>query len=348
VTALRLFARRELRVVGRQVLALQTVLLERAEEAGDTYLPGYTHLQRAQPVLLAHHLLAHGWALARDVDRFLDTVGRLDVSPLGAGALAGSSLPLDPDLTAAELGFATRFENSLDAVSDRDFVVEALFDLAMVGLHLSRMGEEVVLWTSDEFGFMRLDDAYATGSSMLPQKKNPDVAELTRAKAGRLLGHLTGLMATLKGLPLSYNRDLQEDKEPLFDALDQVGLALAALRGVYRTAAFDGARMQQAADGPESAAVDLAEWMVGRGVSFREAHAVVASLVRDSFERKVPLAELVEAHPDLGSEAVALLEPGVAVTRRTSPGGAGPEPVAVQLKHFHQRLEFDAERLRDG
>ena len=348
VTALRLFARRELRVVGRQVLALQTVLLERAEEAGDTYLPGYTHLQRAQPVLLAHHLLAHGWALARDVDRFLDTVGRLDVSPLGAGALAGSSLPLDPDLTAGELGFASRFENSLDAVSDRDFVVEALFDLAMVGLHLSRMGEEVVLWTSDEFGFMRLDDAYATGSSMLPQKKNPDVAELTRAKAGRLLGHLTGLMATLKGLPLSYNRDLQEDKEPLFDALDLVSLALAALRGVYRTAGFDGARMQQAADGPESAAVDLAEWMVGRGVSFREAHAVVASLVRDSFERKVPLAELVEAHPDLGSEALALLEPGVAVTRRTSPGGAGPEPVAVQLKHFHQRLEIDAERLRDG
>jgi argininosuccinate lyase len=348
VTALRLFTRRELRVAGRQVLALQKVLLERAEEAGDTYLPGYTHLQRAQPVLLAHHLLAHGWALARDVDRLLDTVGRLDVSPLGAGALAGSSLPLDPDGTAAELGFASRFENSLDAVSDRDFVAEALFDLAMLGIHLSRMGEEVVLWTSEEFGFMRLDDAYATGSSMLPQKKNPDVAELTRAKAGRLLGHLTGLMATLKGLPLSYNRDLQEDKEPLFDALDQVGLALAALGGLYRTATFDGARMQQAADGPESAAVDLAEWMVVRGVSFREAHAVVASLVRDSFERKVPLAELVEAHPDLGSEAVGLLEPGVAVTRRTSPGGAGPEPVAVELKHFHQRLELDAERLRDG
>src|SRR5438477_9125484 len=223
VTALRLFCRRELRVVGREVLALESVLLDRAEEAGDTYLPGYTHLQRAQPVLLAHHLLAHGWALARDVDRLLDTVARLDVSPLGAGALAGSSLPLDPDATADELGFAARFENSLDAVSDRDFVAEALFDLSVLGLHLSRIGEEVVLWTTEEFGFLHLDDAYATGSSMLPQKKNPDIAELTRAKAGRLIGHLTGLLATLKGLPLSYNRDLQEDKEPLFDALDQMG-----------------------------------------------------------------------------------------------------------------------------
>ena len=239
VTALRLYCRRELRVIGRQVLALQQVLLDRAEEAGDTYLPGYTHLQRAQPVLLAHHLLAHGWALARDVDRLHDTVIRLDVSPLGAGALAGSSLPLDPDFTAAELGFATRFENSLDAVSDRDFVVEALFDLAVLGVHMSRMGEEVVLWTSDEFGFLHLDDAYATGSSMLPQKKNPDIAELTRGKAGRLIGHLTGLLATLKGLPLSYNRDLQEDKEPLFDAVDQVALGLSAVRGMMAAITFD-------------------------------------------------------------------------------------------------------------
>ena len=197
---------------------------DRAVAAGDTYLPGYTHLQRAQPVLLAHHLLAHGWALARDVDRLLATVERLDVSPLGAGALAGSSLPIDPAATAAELGFAAPFDNSLDAVSDRDFVAEALFDLALIGVHLSRIGEEWVLWTSEEFGFARLDDAYATGSSMLPQKKNPDIAELARGKAGRLIGNLTGLLATLKGLPLAYNRDLQEDKEPLFDSVDQVTL----------------------------------------------------------------------------------------------------------------------------
>ena len=193
--------------------------LRRAHEAGDTYLPGYTHLQRAQPVLLADHFLAHFWAFARDVDRWFDCLRRADVSPLGAGALAGSSLPLDPAFTAQQLGFAAAFDNSLDAVSDRDFVAEALFCATMTQLHLSRIGEEVVLWTTEEFGFLRLADAYSTGSSMLPQKKNPDIAELA-CKAGRLIGDLTGLLATLKGLPLAYNRDLQEDKEPLFDALD--------------------------------------------------------------------------------------------------------------------------------
>src|SRR5690606_28014704 len=232
---------------------------------GDAYLPGYTHLQRAQPVLVAHHLLAHGWALARDVDRLLDCRRRLDVSPLGAGAPAGSSIPLDPDGVAADLGFAARFENSLDAVSDRDFVAEALFALTMVGLHLSRLGEEWVLWTSDEVGFARLDDAYATGSSMLPQKKNPDIAELARGKAGRLIGDLTGLLATLKALPLAYNRDLQEDKEPLFDAVDQVSLALGAIAGMIRTATFDTDRMRAAADAPTAAATDLAEHLVVRG-----------------------------------------------------------------------------------
>ena len=225
--------------VAQRVVALQEVLLDRAIEAGDAYLPGYTHLQRAQPVTLAHHLLAHGWALARDVDRLLEARARADVSPLGAGALAGSSIPLDPDGVAEDLGFATRFENSLDAVSDRDFVAESLFALTMVGLHLSRIGEELVLWTSDEFGFATLDDAFATGSSMMPQKKNPDIAELVRGKAGRLIGNLTGLLATLKGLPLAYNRDLQEDKEPLFDAVDQVALGLSAMTGLLATIQFD-------------------------------------------------------------------------------------------------------------
>ena len=241
-TDLRLFAKRELVVVARRIQDLQQVLLDRARAAEDAYLPGYTHLQRAQPVLLAHHLLAHGWALARDVDRLLDTRRRLDVSPLGAGALAGSSLPLEPDLVAAELGFAARFENSLDAVSDRDFVAEALFDLTLIGVHLSRLGEEIVLWCTEEFGFMHLADAYATGSSMLPQKKNPDIAELARGRCGRLIGHLTGLLATLKGLPLAYNRDLQEDKEPFFDALDQVVGGVVALTGLLATATWDTAR----------------------------------------------------------------------------------------------------------
>jgi argininosuccinate lyase len=295
--------------------------------------------------LLAHHLLAHGWALARDVDRVLLSVVRMDVSPLGAGALAGSSLALDPDGVADDLGFGSRFENSLDAVSDRDFVAESLFDLALLGVHLSRLGEEFVLWSSEEFGFLVLDDAYATGSSMLPQKKNPDVAELARAKAGRLIGHVAGMLATLKGLPLAYNRDLQEDKEPLFDAFDQIKRALPAVMGMLATAQFDTERMRSAADGPAAAAVDLAEWLVERGMPFRQAHAVVGSLVRDSVQRGVPLAELVQANPHLGSDAVGLLEPGVAVTRRTSPGGAGPRPVAVQVERFRHRLELDRQRV---
>ncbi len=344
-TDLRLWAKRELTGVARRVLALQRVLLDRARDAEGVYLPGYTHLQRAQPVLLAHHLLAHGWALARDVDRLVDCRRRLDVSPLGAGALAGSSLPLDPDGTAAVLGFASRFDNSLDAVSDRDFVAEALFALSLLAVHLSRMGEEVILWSSDEFGFARLDDAYATGSSMLPQKKNPDIAELARGKAGRVIGDLTGVLVTLKGLPLSYNRDLQEDKEPLFDAVDQLTLALSAVTGLYATLIFAVDRMQEAADSPYAATVDLAELLVERGVPFRDAHALVGALVRDSLERHVPLAELVEAHPDLGADGVALLEPGRPVQRRTTPGGAGPAPVAVQVQRFARRLDADADRL---
>ncbi|HUA94536.1 MAG TPA: argininosuccinate lyase [Acidimicrobiales bacterium] len=344
-TALRLWTRRSLLEVASATVDFQETLLRRAREAGDAYLPGYTHLQRAQPVLLAHHLLAHGWALARDVDRLVATVERLDVSPLGAGALAGSSLPLDPELVAEELGFAGRFENSLDAVSDRDFVAEALFDLALLGVHLSRIGEEVVLWSSDEFGFCTLDDAFATGSSMLPQKKNPDVAELARGKAGRLIGHLTGLLATLKGLPLAYNRDLQEDKEPLFDAVQQVLLALPALNGMIGTLQWHHDQMQAAADGPAAAAVDLAEFLVMKGMPFRQAHALVGGLVRDSIDRHVPLEELVQAHPELGDEAARLLEPGVAVTRRTTPGGAGPVPVAEQVERFTRRLGVDRSRL---
>jgi argininosuccinate lyase len=346
VTALRLYAKRVVAELAGAVLALQRVLADRAKGAAqDLYLPGYTHLQRAQPVLLAHHLLAHGWALARDVDRLLATRHRLDVSPLGAGALAGSSLPLDPDATAADLGFPIRFENSLDAVSDRDFVAEVLFDVALLGVHLSRLGEEIVLWTSSEFGFLRLDDAWATGSSMLPHKKNPDVAELARGKSGRLIGHLAGFLATLKGLPLAYNRDLQEDKEPLFDAVDQVTAALAALAGLMATATFDGDRMAAAADAVDVTAVDLAEWLVARGTPFRDAHAIVAGLVRDAAERHVPMAELVTAHPALGEEALALLEPGAAVSRRTTPGGAGPGPVADQLRRFRDHLATTEDRL---
>ena len=343
-TDLRLFTKRELSVVVERIIALQQVLLDRAVEVGEAPAPGYTHLQRAQPVLLAHHLLAHGWSLSRDVDRLLATRARLDVSPLGAGALAGSSLPLDPAATAVDLGFAAVFDNSLDAVSDRDFVAETLFDLALVGVHLSRLAEEVILWSTDEFGFLRLDDAWATGSSMLPQKKNPDVAELARGKTGRLIGNLTGLLATLKALPLAYNRDLQEDKEPLFDSLDTVVLALGAMTGLLAASTFRLEALATAADAPTNAATDLAEWLVSRGVPFRDAHAIVGAVVRRSLDDRIPLAELVESSPDLGPDAVFLVASGVAVSRRTTAGGGGPDPVRAQLVAFTDRLAADRAR----
>jgi argininosuccinate lyase len=342
-TDLRLWCKRELVEVARGLYGLQQVLLTRAIEAGGTYLPGYTHLQRAQPVLLSHHLLAHGWAFGRDVDRLLATVDRLDVSPLGAGALAGTSLPIDPAGTAADLGFARPFDNSLDAVSDRDFVAEALFDLALVGVHLSRIGEEWVLWTSEEFGFARLDDAFATGSSMLPQKKNPDIAELARGKAGRMIGNLTALLTTLKGLPLAYNRDLQEDKEGLFDSVDQVNLAVAALTGMIATATFVADAMRAAADAEVTAATDLAEHLVRHGTPFREAHAIVGRLVRRHLAGEGGLADLATA--ELGAEAGALVGPGVGVARRTSPGGAGPTAIGPQLVRYREMLTAEHDEL---
>ncbi len=345
-TDLRLWCKRELTAVARLVVDLQEVLLRRAVDAGGTYLPGYTHLQRAQPVLLAHHLLAHGWALGRDVDRLLATVDRLDVSPLGAGALAGSSLPIDPAATAADLGFGRAFENSLDAVSDRDFVAEALFDLAMVGIHLSRIGEEWVLWTSDEFGFARLDDGFSTGSSMLPQKKNPDIAELARGKTGRLIGNLTALLTTLKGLPLAYNRDLQEDKEGLFDSVEQVGLALVAIGGMIDTATFVPSRMQAAADAEVTAATDLAEYLVQEGTPFREAHAIVGQLVRRHLAGEASLRDLAMA--ELGAEAGDLVQPAVGVRQRSSPGGAGPVPMNDQIAAYRALLADELARFEVG
>jgi argininosuccinate lyase len=336
---LRLYLRREGHDQIARITALQDVLLRRARDTTEVAIPGYTHMQRAQPVLLAHHLLAHFWALARDVDRWRDCLDRSDTSPLGAGALAGSSLPLDPAFVASELGFARRFQNSLDAVSDRDFVAEAIFTATLAQVHLSRIGEEIVLWSTDEFGFVRLSDAYATGSSMLPQKKNPDIAELTRGKAGRLIGDLTGFLATLKGLPLAYNRDLQEDKEPLFDALDTCALSLAALTGLIDTVTFVDDAMTSAANSPVNAATDLAEHLVEHGTPFREAHTIVGGLVRQAVERGVPLDELVVNDPRLGPDALPLLEPGRAVSRRTTPGAGGPGPVARQIEGAVSRLE---------
>ncbi|HYD09738.1 MAG TPA: argininosuccinate lyase, partial [Acidimicrobiales bacterium] len=283
------------------------------------------------------HLLAHVWALARDVDRWRDALRRADVSPLGAGALAGSSLPLDPDATARALGFARRFDNSLDAVADRDFVAEALFDLALLGVHLSRIGEEWVLWSSEEFGYVSLDDAHATGSSMMPNKKNADIAELARGKTGRLVGHVAGFLTTLKGLPLAYNRDLQEDKEPLFDAVEQVSLALSALTGMIAATTFHTERMAFAADRSSAGATDLAEHLVLTGTPFRDAHAIVGAIVRTALAEERPLQDVARA--ELGDDAAALLDPGVSVTRRTTPGGAGPHALVSQLARYRERVD---------
>ncbi len=338
-TDLRLWTRSAIDEVLELIERLQRTLLTHAEQAGDAYLPGYTHLQQAQPVALSHHLLAHGWALARDAERLVDARKRTNVSVLGAGALAGSSLPLDPEKSADYLGFDAVFDNSLDGVADRDFVAEALFAVSLLGVHLSRIGEEWILWASTEFAFVTLDDGFSTGSSMMPQKKNPDIAELARGKAGRLIGHLTGFLTTLKGLPLTYNKDMQEDKEPLFDAVDTVRLTLLALDGMISTTTFNTEAMAAQAASPYAAATDLAEWLVARGLPFRDAHAVVGEKVRRALAGEGSLRELVAADPQLGAEAAALLEPGVSVTRRTTRGGGSPAAVADQIERFRARLD---------
>jgi argininosuccinate lyase len=335
-TDLRLYLRDAVRQVVAAVAGLEAALVRRAEEHRGVAMPGLTHLQHAQPVLLAHHLLAHVQALARDVDRLRDWDRRAAVSPLGAGALAGSSLPLDPLATAAELGFDTAAANSIDAVSDRDFVAEFLFAAALLGVHLSRLGEEICLWATTEFSWITLDDAYSTGSSIMPQKKNPDIAELARAKAGRLIGNLTGLLATLKGLPLAYDRDLQEDKEPAFDAVEQLLLVLPALTGLVATMTIRGERMASAAPAGHALATDVAEWLVRQGVPFREAHEAAGALVRHCEQRDCELSDvddeaLAAVDPRLTPEVRSVLSVGGSLRSRASYGGTAPERVGEQL-----------------
>ncbi|MGO9191251.1 MAG: argininosuccinate lyase, partial [Streptosporangiaceae bacterium] len=274
-TDLRLYLRDNVRLIASRLAELETALIDQATASGDVPAPGMTHLQHAQPVLFGHQLLAHVQAFARDVGRLRDWDKRAAVSPLGSGALAGSSLPVDPQVLAAELGFDEPAPNSMDAVADRDFAAEFCFAAALIGVHLSRLGEEIVLWSSQEFGWVEIDDAYATGSSIMPQKKNPDVAELARGKAGRLIGGLTGLLTMLKGLPLTYNRDLQEDKEPVFDAVDTLLLVLPAMAGLIATMRVNPDRLRRGASTGFTLATDLAEYLVRRGVPFREAHEVV-------------------------------------------------------------------------
>ncbi|MEO9181643.1 MAG: argininosuccinate lyase [Acidimicrobiales bacterium] len=343
-TTMRLFTRDALTNIATASLSLIDVLVALGDDNVDASLPGYTHLQRAQPVLLTHHLNAHAWSLLRDVDRLLDARNRLDVSPLGAGALAGTSLPLLPEVAAHELGFGATFANSIDAVSDRDFVAETLFDIALLGVHLSRMGEELVLWTTQEFNFATLGDDFTTGSSMLPQKKNSDVAELSRAKSGRFIGNLTGLLTTLKGLPLSYNRDLQEDKEPLFDSVKHVLLVLGALGGAYGSLTFNADVAGAAAGDEYLVAIDIADELVREGVPFRQAHELVGRLVGESVTNGSSFVEVVVAHD--GMERFApLFEPGESLRRRRSPGASGPDAAAVQRTRLNESRVAATSRL---
>jgi argininosuccinate lyase len=276
-------------------------------------------------------------ALLRDVDRLIATRARANVSPLGAGAIAGTSLPIQPNVAAEVLGFDGVFMNSMDATSDRDFVAEALFDLALLGVHLSRMGEELVLWTSSEFNFASLGDAFTTGSSMLPQKKNSDIAELTRGKSGRLVGNLTALLVTLKGLPLAYNRDLQEDKEPLFDSLRTIRVVLAALSGAYGSLAIHTEVTRRAADDPYVAAIDVAEWLVERGTPFRNAHEVVGELVGRSWREGLAFSDVVRGDERV-RDAAHLLASGAALANRTSPGSSGPATQDAQAQRIQEEI----------
>ncbi len=315
-----------------------------AEQHRTVAMPGLTHLQHAQPVLFAHHLLAHVHALARDVDRLRDWDKRAAVSPLGAGALAGSSLPLDPAGVAAELGFDAPAANSIDAVSDRDFAAEFLFAAALLGVHLSRIGEEVILWATPEFGWVGLDDAWSTGSSIMPQKKNPDIAELARGKSGRLIGNLTGLLATLKGLPLAYDRDLQEDKEPVFDTVEQLLMLLPAVAGLIATLHIETERLDAAAPAGFALATDVAEWLVRKGVPFRDAHEISGSFVSYCEQRGLDLPDLtdmqlaeVDAH--LTPEVRGVLSVDGALAARSSIGGTAPERVAEQAAALVQTVQ---------
>ncbi len=337
-----LFVRDAAEEVRSAVLAAMLALVEVAERERGLILPGYTHLQRAQPMLLSHHLLAHYEALKRDVRRLEAAHEAAGVSPLGAAALAGTPHPIDPNLTAGELGMQP-LSNSLDAVSDRDFALDLLYACAVLGLHLSRLGEEWVLWTSAEFGFATLDDAFSSGSSIMPQKKNPDAYELMRGKSGRLIGDLNALLITLKGLPLGYSKDLQEDKEPLFDAVDSVLPMLAVLPEMLCTARFDGERMEEAAGG-FALATDLADFLAAVGVPFREAHHAVGRLVKrcedlDVSLEELPREELAAAHPALAELPEGLLSPRGSVRNKRSAGSTSPDSVDERLREARSFLD---------
>ncbi|ASR37100.1 argininosuccinate lyase [Prauserella marina] len=343
-TLFRMWLRDAARRVVEGTLGVIDALVAQATRYPDAVLPGRTHLQHAQPVLLAHHLLAHAQALLRDVGRLRDWDARTAESPYGSGALAGSSLGLDPEAVAAELGFATSVENSIDGTASRDFAAEFAFAVAMLGVNLSRVAEEVILWNTAEFGYVTLDDAWATGSSIMPQKKNPDVAELTRGKSGRLIGNLTGLLATLKAQPLAYNRDLQEDKEPVFDSVEQLELLFPALAGMLGTLTFHTGRLAELAPAGFTLATDIAEWLVRQGIPFRGAHEAAGECVRVAEERGAGLDDLTDdelaaIHPALTPEVRTVLTVAGSVASRDARGGTAPARVGEQRDRLVAALE---------
>ncbi len=345
-TLYRLYLRDAARRVVGLLLGLQEAFLAQAEAHPGVAMPGRTHFQHAQPVLLAHHLAAHAQALVRDIDRIRDWDRRASVSPYGSGALAGSSLGLDPEAVARELGLQVASANSIDGTASRDFAAELAFCLAMIGVNLSRWAEEVIIFTTAEFGYARLHDAFATGSSIMPQKKNPDIAELARGKSGRLIGNLTGLLATLKGLPLAYNRDLQEDKEPLIDSLEQLELLLPALTGLTATLAFNTQRLTSMAGAGFSLATDIAEWLVKQGVPFRVAHEAAGACVSLAESSDRELDELTDAEfasisPSLTPAVRQVLTVAGSMASRDGVGGTAPIRVAEQLAGLRALIAAD-------
>jgi argininosuccinate lyase len=351
-TLFRMWLRDAVRRVAAGALDVVGALAAQAAAHPDAIMPGKTHLQSAQPVLLAHHLLAHAHPLLRDVDRIADFDKRAAISPYGSGALAGSSLGLDPDAIAAELGFAAAADNSIDATASRDFAAEAAFVLAMIGVDLSRLAEDIILWSSTEFGYVTLHDSWSTGSSIMPQKKNPDIAELARGKSGRLIGNVAGLLATLKAQPLAYNRDLQEDKEPVFDSVTQLELLLPAMAGLVGSLTFDVDRMAALAPAGYTLATDIAEWLVRQGVPFRSAHEAAGGAVRAAEQRGVGLDELTDDElaaisGDLMPQVREVLTIEGSVASRDARGGTAPVRVAEQIENVLASAARLKDRLED-
>lgn len=342
-TDTRLYCRAEIDVTLELLRQMQLALVKKAEEYAAIRIPGYTHLQRAQPVTIGHHLLAYVEMLSRDAERLTDCRRRVNISPLGSGAIAGSTINLDRIGIASELGFDSVTQNSMDAIADRDYIMETLFCLSLIGTHLSRLSEDLVLWSSAEFGYCTLSDAHTTGSSLMPQKKNPDVCELTRGKSGRLYGNLVSVMVAVKGLPLTYNRDLQEDKEPLFDSFETVSLALRVNAEMIAAMRINPDKCAAAVSDPLLLATDLADYLVRRGVPFRKAHELVGKAVAESVNTKTPLHQLTLAQfqaisPEYGEDVYSVFNLDRAFALRTNPGAPNPDNTAQRIAFWKQKL----------